>query len=598
MLIKVSPRTMVCTGNPRDPIQERCDPCFSSPCQHGGLCLKGSSPSRPEERFTCHCPSMFTGPRCEARRDPCLDSPCRNSGHCRSRRGEVFCSCSPGWEGARCEINTNECASHVCQNGGLCRDRTAGYSCDCVGGWRGQYCQEPPLLPSLYSGGGNNQVTAHHCSLCQNGAECSLSAAGPPTCICPVGFSGAFCEVASSIGLAAFQQASPCLADPCRHGSCLASSTTTYQCQCQPGFSGKRCEYLTTVQLAGSKPYIQLDPLFTTKPLNLTMVLKTRANSGVLLYYGDSDHLAVELFHGRVRVSLNVGNPPASTMFSYAVLNDDKPHAVELLLDGKNLTMRVDGGLARSLINLGSKEVLTVASPTFLGGLPEQVGEAALAKWHIRNSTSLRGCVNNFYIDDKTIDFLQAAHRRPGVLAGCYQRYLTSALTLADSENGADWRPAMTKGESLIRDGMSRKERRGKARAVKKRNGCDGHRCRETGTRGCSPREGGNYRCRCKRGFAGRYCERAPSCRKKKVKQFLKENGCRSRKLVREAACQGECHGSSCCKARKTKKKKIGMICEDGTRYVKTVEVARKCVCGKAKPSTCAASNYKNLLTG
>jgi len=366
-------------------------------------------------------------------------------------------------------------------------------------------------------------------------------------------------------------------------------------CQCHPGYSGKRCEYLTTVQLAGASPYIQLDPLYTSRPLNLTLVVKTRESAGVLLYHGNNDHLAVELFHGRVRVSLNVGNPPASTMFSYAVLNDDKPHAVELLLDGKNLTMRVDGGLARSLINLGSQEVLTVASPTYLGGLPDEVGEAALAKWHIRNSTSLRGCVNNFFIDDKTIDFLQAAHRRPGVLAGCYQRYLTSALTLADSET----EPGMANKESLIRDKISRKNRRGKTgRGGRKKNGCDGHRCREIGTRGCSPKEGGNYRCRCKRGFAGRYCERAPSCRKKKIKQFLKENGCRSRKLVRETACQGECHGSSCCKARKTKKKKIGMICEDGTRYVKTVEVARKCVCGKAKSSTCAASNYKNLLTG
>ena len=67
---------------------------------------------------------------------------------------------------------------------------------------------------------------------------------------------------------------------------------------------------MTTVQLAGSKPYIQLDPLFTTKPLNLTMVLKTRAKSGVLLYYGDSDHLAVELFHGRVRVRENFPGAP------------------------------------------------------------------------------------------------------------------------------------------------------------------------------------------------------------------------------------------------------------------------------------------------
>ena len=45
-------------------------------------------------------------------------------------------------------------------------------------------------------------------------------------------------------------------------------------------------------------------------------------------------------------------------MFSYAVLNDDKQHIIELLLEGKNLTMRVDGGLARSLINLGSKASL------------------------------------------------------------------------------------------------------------------------------------------------------------------------------------------------------------------------------------------------
>ena len=213
----------------------------------------------------------------------------------------------------------------------------------------------------------------------QNGAECSLSAAGPPTCICPIGFSGVFCEVPPSIGLAAYQQvekviwvknlskilkqASPCsqiplhrpphawltpadmvlaLPPPQLHTSASAnqdfqargkitntghtstfifnltfsftnfpqrSIKATHQVSSYFDFPLKRCEYLTTVQLAGSKPYIQLDPLFTTKPLNLTMVLKTRANSGVLLYYGDSDHLAVELFHGRVRVRENFPRP-------------------------------------------------------------------------------------------------------------------------------------------------------------------------------------------------------------------------------------------------------------------------------------------------
>ena len=76
---------------------------------------------------------------------------------------------------------------------------------------------------------------------------------------------------------------------------------------------------------------------------------------------------------------------------SYAVLNDDKPHAVELLLEGKNITMRIDGGLSRSLINNGAKEKLSVARSTFLGGVPPDVGEFALGHWHLRNSTSLKG---------------------------------------------------------------------------------------------------------------------------------------------------------------------------------------------------------------
>ena len=70
-----------------------------------------------------------------------------------------------------------------------------------------------------------------------------------------------------------------------------------------------RCEYLTTIQLAGFKPFIQLEPLFTKTAINLTMVIKTKEESGVLLYYGQSDHLAVELFHGRVRVREKILKP-------------------------------------------------------------------------------------------------------------------------------------------------------------------------------------------------------------------------------------------------------------------------------------------------
>lgn len=39
----------------------------------------------------------------------------------------------------------------------------------------------------------------------------------------------------------------------------------------------------------------------------------------MLLYDGQSEHLAVELFNGRIRVSYDVGNHPVSTMYSFEV---------------------------------------------------------------------------------------------------------------------------------------------------------------------------------------------------------------------------------------------------------------------------------------
>ena len=129
-------------------------------------------PRRLGQRFTCQCPSFYTGSLCGERRDPCTTRPCRNGGTCQSRRGEVgvaassstsyllhplllppycilfhvlptasssvssllatlssssscllqvSCSCPPGWQGRLCETNTDDCSSHSCQHGGVCR---------------------------------------------------------------------------------------------------------------------------------------------------------------------------------------------------------------------------------------------------------------------------------------------------------------------------------------------------------------------------------------------------------------------------------------------------------------------------------------------
>ena len=120
-----------------------------------------------------------------------------------------------------------------------------------------------------------------------------------------------------------------------------------------------------------------------------------------------SQHLAVELFRGRIRVSYDVGNQPVSTMFSYEILSDGRYHRVELIAVKKNFTLRVDGGLARSIVNdgknekkyfsmnsllcVGDNEYLNVRSSMFIAGVSAGAGEQALKLWHLRNSTSFNG---------------------------------------------------------------------------------------------------------------------------------------------------------------------------------------------------------------
>jgi len=156
--------------------------------------------------------------------------------------------------------------------------------------------------------------------------------------------------------------------------------------------SGKRCEYLTSLSFVDNSSLVELEPLRTRPEANVTIIFTTMQENGVLLYDGQSDgHIAVELFNGRVRVSYDVGNYPTSTMYSYEMVADGKPHMAELLAIRKNFTMRVDRGPARSIINEGPKEYLKLVTPMFIGGLAPEVAKVAFTEFHLRNITSFQG---------------------------------------------------------------------------------------------------------------------------------------------------------------------------------------------------------------
>ncbi|XP_043269107.1 protein slit isoform X1 [Venturia canescens] len=582
----------------------KCDVCYTVPCENGGFCE-----TLPDRKFRCKCSPGYHGDRCQHKIDACYGNPCRNSGTCKVlEEGRFSCDCSPGYEGIRCESNVDDCANNKCSNNATCVDLVQAYRCDCAPGFMGEYCEakipfctkghdpcenggrcvdhrthyscECPVGFSGLNCSTNLDDCANH--LCQNGATC-IDGINDYECKCAADYTGRYCEAAPSTAML-YPQTSPCAHHDCQHGACFQpspGSTADYLCQCHPGYTGKRCEYLTSLSFVDNSSLVELEPLRTRPEANVTIVFTTTQENGVLLYDGtdqNGEHIAVELFNGRVRVSYDVGNYPTSTMYSYEMVSDGKPHMAELIAIKKNFTMRVDRGTARSIINEGPREYLKLTTRMYVGGLAPELAGVAFEQFHLRNVTSFQGCISQMWINHKLVDFSNAAkmHR---VTPGC-----SSGEEEAEDEAGRDAvEPGVVSAASSMEEASMQQEHvaHDPSDIIVSSPGvndpCVGNECRK-GSQCVSSPFGNGYSCRCQTGWQGRYCEKASTCRKKHTREYYSENGCRSRRPVRLAICWGSC-GNSCCLPRKTKRRRARLICTDGRRYTKDVDLVRKCTC-------------------
>ena len=293
-------------------------------------------------------------------------NPCQNNAKCIDHFSHYTCECTPGYRGANCSEDIDDCQNHMCQNGGNCIDGINDYVCKCPEEFTGKFCEGTPMVAMMYP------------------------------------------------------QTSPCQNHECKHGVCFQPnpSSSDYVCKCAPGYSGKLCEYLTSISFVHNTSFVEMEPLRTKPEANVTIIFSSTEQNGVLMYDGHMEHLAVELFNSRIRVSYDVGNSPVSTMYSFEMVADGKYHVVELLAIKKNFTLRVNRGLARSIINEGSKDFLKLSTPLFLGGLPTEPGQQAYKNWHLRNLTSFKGCMKEVWINHKQVDFGNAA-RQQKVTPGC-----------------------------------------------------------------------------------------------------------------------------------------------------------------------------------
>lgn len=68
----------------------------------------------------------------------------------------------------------------------------------------------------------------------------------------------------------------------------------------------------------------------------MSFQIATDEDSGVLLYKGDSDHIAAELYRGRLRVSYDTGSYPPSAIYRYAARKPTK--VLSLARNGSRVT--------------------------------------------------------------------------------------------------------------------------------------------------------------------------------------------------------------------------------------------------------------------
>ena len=100
--------------------------CASWPCVNGGTCIDRVA------KYTCYCPSGYTGDDCE-------------TSECKFFSVVLIESC------VIILVDIDECESFPCQNGGTCTDSIAGYRCDCIPGHTGEDCEtSSPICLSLF----------------------------------------------------------------------------------------------------------------------------------------------------------------------------------------------------------------------------------------------------------------------------------------------------------------------------------------------------------------------------------------------------------------------------------------------------------------
>ncbi|XP_028974021.2 slit homolog 2 protein isoform X6 [Esox lucius] len=671
LLLTTPSKKFTCTGPLDVAIQAKCDPCLSNPCQNDGTCSND-----PVTFYHCSCPYGFKGQGCEETIHVCISNPCQHGGTCHLKEGEnsnYWCVCPEGFEGDMCEINIDDCEDNDCENNSTCVDGINNYTCMCSPEYtaatneveRGELCEEKLdfcspelnlcqhdskciLTPPGYKCECTLGYTGDQCEMdyddcvenkCQNGAEC-IDAVNGYTCVCPEGYSGLFCEFSPPMVL---PRTSPCDNHECLNGAQCVVVDIDPRCQCLHGYQGEQCETLASVNFINRQSYLQLPSSLITPETNITLQIATDEDSGVLLYKGDNDHIAMELYRGRLRVSYDTGTHPPSAIYSVETVNDGVFHVVELVASDQTLSLSIDGGTAKTISSLSKQSTLSIDSPLYLGGMPDRwsisggssglqagssgrsLGSSAALQSGSGNGSSFHGCLRNLYINGQLQDLAAGLELgQTGVQAGC------QPCQAGVCGQGECHPTGQSSFSCTCQPGWT-----GDRCQARVNHPCDGNKCIHGS---CLPINSYSYSCRCQPGFIGVLCDEANQevpdpcqltrckhgscrlsglgkaycqcnpgytgdacdrevvCRGERLRDVYQlqrgYSACQTQEKVSRLECRGSCPegaggggGAGCCTPLRSKRRKYTFQCTDGSSFVQEVEKVVKCGCTKCPTS-------------
>ncbi|KAB0349166.1 hypothetical protein FD754_014023 [Muntiacus muntjak] len=626
LLLTTPTHRFQCKGPVDINIVAKCDPCLSSPCKNNGTCSRD-----PAELYRCACPYGYKGRDCTVPVNTCIQNPCLHGGTCHlsdTHKGGFSCSCPLGFEGQRCEINPDDCEDNDCENSATCVDGVNNYVCVCPPNYTGELCDEviDHCVPGMnlcqheakcisldrefrceclpgYSGKlcevDDDDCATHQC---RHGAQC-VDAVNGYTCVCPQGFSGPHCEQPPPMVLL---QTSPCDQYECQNGAQCIVVRQEPTCRCPPGFAGPRCEKLITVNFVGKDSYVELASAKVRPQANISLQVATDKDNGILLYKGDNDPLALELYQGHVRLVYDSLSSPPTTVYSVETVNDGQFHSVELVMLNQTLNLVVDKGAPKSLGKLQKQPAVSINSPLYLGGIPTSTGLSALRQGTDRPLGGFHGCIHEVRINNELQDFKALPPQALGVSPGCKScsvcRHGLCRAVEKDSvvcECHPGWTGPLCDQEArdpclghsciqgkCVASGTSYvcrcTEGYGGALCDQKNDSnsaCSTFKCHQGQ---CHISDRGEPYCLCQPGFSGEHCEQETPCLGEVVREVIRRQkgytSCATASKIPVMECRGGC-GPQCCQPTRSKRRKYVFQCTDGSSFVEELERHLECGC-------------------